>query len=95
MAIRPTSKRCFRCQWEATHVGRNSIDQLDTPALRIPSREIHDLNLSYGWADGIRLGLDVRNLFDTRTLDLSRYPLPRRVVLLNLGWRSNPGGGNG
>ena len=31
--------------------------------------------------------LDVRNIFDLNTLDVLRYPLPGRVILLHLGWR--------
>ena len=70
-------------------MGENSRDQLDTQVYRIPAREVHDSNLSYGWAGGMRVGLEVRNLFDTPTVDVSRYPLPGRVVLLHLGWNSN------
>ena len=48
---------------------------------------IHDLLLSYTWRGGFNVGLDIRNVFDRRTLDLSRYPLPDRVLFVHVGWR--------
>ncbi|MCZ6832573.1 MAG: TonB-dependent receptor, partial [Acidobacteria bacterium] len=70
----------FSTRWDVTYVGENSTDRLDTEALRLPARVIHDLLLAYEAPRGLRLSLDVRNIFDRRTLDVQRYPLPGRTV---------------
>ncbi len=77
----------FTARWELTYVGENSTDRLDTPALRLPSRVLHDFFLAHDGPGGLRVALDVRNIFDRRTLDVQRYPLPGRVVFVSLGWR--------
>ena len=81
----------YHAKWDATYVGSNSSDRLDTPALRMPSRVLHDLALTYQFRGGLKLGLDVRNLFDRLTRDVARYPLPDRVVLLYVGWGTGGG----
>jgi outer membrane receptor protein involved in Fe transport len=73
--------------WELTYTGENSIDELDTPALRLDDRLIHDVTAGYEWPGGLRIGVDVRNAFDRRTVDVSRYPLPDRTAFVHLGWR--------
>jgi iron complex outermembrane receptor protein len=78
----------WRTAWELTYVGENSADEFDTPELRLPARLIHDVVVGYDFASGLRLSLDVRNLLDRRTVDVARYPLPDRVVLLHVGWNS-------
>jgi iron complex outermembrane receptor protein len=80
-------------RWDITYVGENSTDRLDTPALRLPSRSLHDLFVTYRTSRGLILSLDVRNVFDDRTLDVLRYPLPGRVVLGHVGWRWEAPGG--
>ncbi len=80
--------REWQARWEISYVGKNGTDSLDTPVLRIPSRTIHDLNISYSRPNGLELGLDVRNLFDRRIRDVARFPLPDRVILFHLGWRT-------
>ena len=77
-----------RLRWDATYTGANSTDTLDTPELRIPARVIHDANVEWDAGGGFALGLDVRNVFDRKTLDLLRYPLPGRVVFVHFGWRN-------
>jgi len=84
------SRRGILARWELHYVGENSTTQLDFPEFRIPSRVVHDVLFSYRWRNGVRAGLDVRNLFDRRILDLDRYPLPGRRIFVSLGWR--PGG---
>ena len=75
------------CRWELTYSGSNATDSLDTPALRLPARWVHDLELRYDLPEGWAVGLEVRNVFDREVRDVARYPLPARVVLANLGWR--------
>ena len=65
------------------------IVQLDTPERRIPERIIHDLLLSYAWPSGLRIGMDLRNVFDRRVRDLSRYPLPDRTLFFHVGWSTD------
>ena len=48
---------------------------------------IHDANVEWDAGGGFALGLDVRNVFDRKTLDLLRYPLPGRVAFVHVGWR--------
>jgi iron complex outermembrane receptor protein len=74
-------------RWDVTYVGENSTDRLDTPVFRLPSRVLNDLFVSYSWRNGLVASLDVRNVFDLNTVDVLRYPLPGRVILLHLGWR--------
>ena len=81
----------MRTSWEIEWAGENSVDQLDTAELRMPSRVLHDWSFSYRWRSGTTIGIDVGNVFDRDTRDLSRYPLPDRVVLLRIGWRSSGG----
>ena len=63
-------------------------DVLDTPELRMPSRVTHDANLRLDVGAGLELGLDVRNVLDKRVRDVARYPLPDRVALAYIGWRT-------
>jgi iron complex outermembrane receptor protein len=79
-------------RWELTYVGPNNTTRLDQPELRLPSRVIHDLSIGHRWSNGLRLGIDVRNLFDRQVRDVARYPLPSRVMLVHLGWGARPGG---
>jgi outer membrane receptor protein involved in Fe transport len=78
--------RRVEVRYEITYVGGNSTDRLDTPALRLPSRSLHDALVSWRVTPGFRLGLEARNLYDVETRDLIRYPLPGRVILLHAGW---------
>lgn len=73
-------------RWDATWTGENPTDTLDTPELRIDDRVIHDLALGWRFDGGLRATLDVRNVFDRRAVDVLRYPLPGRVVLVGLTW---------
>jgi iron complex outermembrane receptor protein len=72
--------------WEITYTGENSTDEFDTPELRLPERILHDLVAGRRWPSGLRLSLDVRNVFDRRTVDVARYPLPDRVAFVHVGW---------
>jgi vitamin B12 transporter len=80
----------FLARWELHYVGENSTTPTDFPEFRIPERVVHDVLLSHRWRSGIRAGVDLRNLFDRRILDLDRYPLPGRTIFVHVGWR--PGG---
>jgi len=79
-----------RGRWDLTYVGENATDRLDTPQLRLPARVVHDVAASWDATRGFTLGVDVRNVFDRDTRDVARHPLPGRVVLLHLGWRTRP-----
>ncbi|MFQ5670590.1 MAG: TonB-dependent receptor plug domain-containing protein [Acidobacteriota bacterium] len=85
--------RRWHGRWEVTFVGENSSDRADTPSQRLPSRVLHDATLSLDLPGGMRLGVDARNLFDRRTVDVARFPLPGRTVFLHLGWRMGGSGG--
>jgi len=76
----------WRLGWEMAYTGENSTEVHDVAELRLPERLIYDVVA--GW-DGsrVRLTLDVRNLFDRRVVDVARYPLPDRVVLVHFGLR--------
>ncbi|HXV75759.1 MAG TPA: TonB-dependent receptor [Candidatus Polarisedimenticolaceae bacterium] len=80
----------LQARWEATYTGANATDSLDTPELRLPERIIHDVNLELLLPGGFALGVDLRNIFDRRTLDLLRHPLPGRTLFVHLGWRTHP-----
>jgi outer membrane cobalamin receptor len=75
-------------RWEMTYVGENSVARFDPPEVRVPSRVIHDASFSYLLPRGLELGIDVRNVFDRRVRDVSRYPLPSRVVFFHVGWQN-------
>jgi outer membrane receptor protein involved in Fe transport len=77
----------WRVGWEMTYTGSNSTDEFDTPALRLDARVIHDLVAGYESKRGLRLTLDLRNVFDRKTVDVARYPLPDRTLLFHAGWR--------
>lgn len=85
MNLRLERKR-FRLMWDLTVTGSNSTDTLDTPSLRIGSRWIHDAAAVFPLGHGLEVSLDLRNVFDRRTLDVLRYPLPGRVALVGLRW---------
>ncbi|MFQ5719888.1 MAG: TonB-dependent receptor domain-containing protein [Acidobacteriota bacterium] len=77
----------FTTRWEIAYVGENSTDSLDTPFLRLPARVIHDLDLRWRLAPRLRVGVNLRNVFDRRTRDVARFPLPGRTAFLFLGYR--------
>jgi len=81
-------RRGWRVRWDVNYTGSNSTTAIDIPLARLPERWFHDLLIAYEWSHGLRLGLDVRNVFDRRMRDVARFPLPDRVVLLTLGWSS-------
>ncbi len=72
--------------WEVTYVGPNWADQLNTPLRRVPSRTWHDVRVARRLGNGLSAGLEVRNLFDRRTMDVYRFPLPGRMVFVHVGW---------
>lgn len=74
--------------WDAIYVGENAPGPSIDDDQRLPSRVLHDLRV--GWThgrSGVRIGIEVRNVFDRRTVDVFRYPLPGRSVFVSLGWR--------
>jgi iron complex outermembrane receptor protein len=79
-------------RWEITYVGENSVARFDPPEVRLAERVLHDAALSFDLPRGVRLGVDVANVFDRRVRDLSRHPLPSRVVLVHVGWKTEKRG---
>ncbi|RMG42521.1 MAG: TonB-dependent receptor [Acidobacteria bacterium] len=78
-----------RVGWEVTYVGENPTDRLDTPALRLPARVLHDVRYGHRFGppgSGVELGVEVRNLFDRETRDVARFPLPGRTLFVRLAW---------
>ncbi len=76
--------------WNLTYVGENTADPLDEAGYaRLPERVLHDLRVRRELGAGLSLGLEVRNAFDDRTLDVLRFPLPGRLVYASLGWRGS------
>ncbi|RMF76395.1 MAG: TonB-dependent receptor, partial [Acidobacteria bacterium] len=76
--------RRWSARWDVTYVGENPSDPFDTPALRVPARVIHDATFELRLGDAARLALEARNVFDRRTVDVLRFPLPGRVLLVRL-----------
>ncbi len=72
--------------WEVTYVGPNWADQLNTPLRRVPSRTWHDVRVSRRFRGGLEAGIEIRNVFDRRTMDVYRFPLPGRMVFVHVGW---------
>ncbi|UCF68047.1 MAG: TonB-dependent receptor [Acidobacteriota bacterium] len=83
--------RGWDLRWELTYVGENPTDRFDTPALRLPARVLHDARIGcivHQSARGeLELGLEALNVFDRETRDVARFPLPGRMLFLELAWR--------
>ncbi|MBP7148702.1 MAG: TonB-dependent receptor, partial [Acidobacteria bacterium] len=72
--------------WELRYVGENSSDRLDEERYRLPARVLHDVRAARDVGAGIRLSVEVQNLFDRETRDVARFPLPGRLVYGGARW---------
>ncbi len=86
------TRSVHRLRWEATYMGLNTVTVRADPEFRIGERILHDVAYSWDAPGGTVLGVDVRNLFDRRVIDVLNYPLPGRVVLAHVGWHSDEAG---
>jgi iron complex outermembrane receptor protein len=75
-----------RAAWEFTYVGANYVDRPNTEDGRLPARYLHDLSYRLPLAHRIEATLAVHNLFDDRTVDVARFPLPGRSFEGRLAW---------
>ena len=73
-----------RAAWEFTYVGPNYTDTID--AVRLPSRYLHDLSYRLSLPHRMEATFQVKNLFDDRTVDVARFPLPGRSLQARLAW---------
>ncbi len=75
-----------------TYVGENQIDDLGNTNLppsrqqltTLPSRYLHDAGVKLRLGQRATGTMEVVNLFDTRVVDVARYPLPGRAIFLKL-----------
>ena len=75
-----------RAAWEFTYVGANYVDKPNTEDGRLPARYLHDLSYRLPLAHRIEATFAVHNLFDDRTVDVARFPLPGRSFEGRLAW---------
>jgi iron complex outermembrane receptor protein len=75
-----------RAAWEFTYVGANYVDKPNTEDGRLPARYLHDLSYRLPLAYRIEATFAVHNLFDDRTVDVARFPLPGRSFEGRLAW---------
>lgn len=76
----------WNAQWEVSYIGPSPYDRLDTAELRLPARLLHDVSLTRTVGLHWSVGLEVQNLFDRRTVDDARFPLPGRLFYASLRW---------
>jgi iron complex outermembrane receptor protein len=75
-----------RVAWEFTYVGANYVDRPNTEDGRLPARYLHDLSYRLPLAHRVDATFAVHNLFDDRTVDVARFPLPGRSFEGRLAW---------
>jgi iron complex outermembrane receptor protein len=75
-----------RVAWEFTYVGPNYTDTANSESGRLPSRYLHDLSYRRPLSAHLEASFEVRNLFDDRTVDAMRFPLPGRAFGARLQW---------
>jgi iron complex outermembrane receptor protein len=75
-----------RAAWEFTYVGANYVDDANTEDARLAARYLHDLSYRLPLAHRIEATFAVHNLFDDRTVDVARFPLPGRSFEGRLAW---------
>ncbi len=75
-----------RVFYDFTYVGRNFINTTNTPSERLPARYLHDAGYRMRLHPGLTATLEVKNLFDERTYDYARFPLPGRSFHARLSW---------
>ncbi len=74
----------WSARWDVTYVGENPADPFDTPAFRVPARVLHDASMTARLGRRLRLSFEVQNVFDRRTVDVLRFPLPGRLLFARL-----------
>jgi len=75
-----------RAAWEFTYVGANYVDTPNSESGRLPARYLHDLSYRLPLAHRIEATFAIHNLFDDRTVDVARFPLPGRSFEGRLAW---------
>jgi len=75
-----------RVAWEFTYVGPNYTDPSNSEGGRLPSRYLHDLSYRRPLSAHLEASFEVRNIFDERTVDAMRFPLPGRAFGARLQW---------
>jgi outer membrane cobalamin receptor len=75
-----------RAAWDFTYVGSNYVDIPNSDAGRLPARYLHDLSYRLFLAHRLDATFAVHNLFDDRTVDVARFPLPGRSFEGRLAW---------
>ena len=93
VSARASAARAWgRPYYEFDYVGPNYHDAaaaalagsgLPRDLIRIPGRYIHSLGYAQS-AGNLEYTIEVTNLFDVKTVDIVRYPLPGRVVQASL-----------
>lgn len=72
--------------YEFTYVGRNFTDGFETASGALPARYLHDVAYRLSLPRGLRLTLEIKNLFDRRTYDVAQFPLPGRSLNGRVAW---------
>jgi iron complex outermembrane receptor protein len=75
-----------RLSWDFTYIGPNYTDVLNTEAGRLPARYLHDVSCRVALPHRLAVTATIHNLFDDRTVDVARYPLPGRRYEARLQW---------
>ncbi|HET9480670.1 MAG TPA: TonB-dependent receptor [Candidatus Polarisedimenticolia bacterium] len=99
-SARATARRAWgRLFYEFDYVGPNWVDTAAAVVggasgagrprdlYRIPGRYFHDAGLTLFAGARLELTAEVDNIFNVRTVDVARYPLPGRTALLKLRLR--------
>lgn len=75
-----------RLTWDFTYIGPNYTDSLNTEVNRLPSRYLHDASCRVRLPHRLEATATIHNLFDDRTVDVARFPLPGRRLEARLQW---------
>jgi vitamin B12 transporter len=72
--------------WDFTYVGPNYTDTINSESGRLPSRYLHDLAYRRPLTGHLEASFEIHNVFDDRTVDVARFPLPGRAFGARLQW---------
>jgi iron complex outermembrane receptor protein len=75
-----------RLSWDFTYIGPNYMDGLNTEVNRLPSRYLHDVSCRVALPHRLEATATIHNVFDDRTVDVARFPLPGRRFEARLQW---------